>query len=139
VHNAQNGKTEVDEEDGDGDEAEVVVVSAVPLLTTSGTTEGQMLTNTAERDAAAGTMENTTGADHLLVEIVSRGGEGGAVDTDQTRITVKVAPLLIMALTRFHLRRLRTPRTQHHLSPLRHPIHSLLHPLLHHLCLGRHL
>lgn len=117
----------------DADEAEVVVSAALPLPR-SGTGD-QTLTNTDEKDVAAMT-ENMAGAGHLTVAIVSRGEEGDEEDKHKTTTMVMGDPLLIMAPTHFpHLPPRRTPRTQRHLSRLRHRTHSLLHPLPHHLCL----
>jgi len=131
---AQNGRTEVDEGDADEGEAEVAAVSAVLPPTTNGTGD-RMPTNTDEKDVAAATRENIAEAGHLLVAIVSRGEEGDAGDTDKTMTTDMHDPLLTTVLTHFpHLLR-RTLRTQHHLSLLRHRTRSLLHPLLHRLCL----
>jgi len=131
---AQNGRTEVDEGGADEDEAEVVAVSAVLPPTTNGTGD-RMLTNTGEKDVAAATTETITEEGHLLAAIVSRGEEGDAGVTGKTMITDMDDPLLIMVPT--HSPRLcrRTPRTQDHLSLLHHRTRSLLHPLLHRLCL----
>lgn len=128
---AQNGKIEAGEGDADADEAGVAAVSAVSLPTTNGTGD-QMLTNTGERDAVV-TMEGITGADLLLVETASREEEGDAGDMVKTPTTFTGDPLLTMVQTHYpHLRR-RTPRTRHHLSPLRHRTRSPLPPLLDHL------
>ena len=122
------------------DEAEAVVVSAVLPLPKSGTGD-QRLMNTGEKDAeavaaAAATMENIAGAEHLAVATVSRGEEGVEEDMHKPTTTVKGDPLLIMApIPSPHLRPRRTPRTQRRLSLSHHRTHSLLHPLLHHPCI----
>ena len=137
---AQNGKTEVDGGDGDGDEAGVAAVSA-PLPPMRSGTGDQTLTNTGEKGVAVPMMGNITGVGHLLVAIVSRGEGGDAEDmdqTDQSPTTVMDDPLLTMGPTHSLHPRRRTPRTQHRLSPLRHRTRNLPQPLLLHLYLGLH-
>jgi hypothetical protein len=127
----QNGKTEADEGDADADEAGVVAVSEdLPHPMTSGRGD-QRPTNTGGKGVAVATMENTPGADHLLVAIALREEGGDVEDMGQTPTTVD--PLLTMGLTHSPRLRRRTPRTQHHLRLSRHRTHSLHHPLLDHL------